>query len=250
MQELSWNLECEFLSENLNQMSPNCNTGLSLCCLFLTKYSHNFITRAGFEISLCGDLLCAGMGLSAAVEAFDAHRISEEEFKLSAASIIKNGKLVVKFQEMYLPWEKAAHIVLGMAVYGLDLPVDPNDAIRVEPDEAPKLREDDSGITSSPSARRWRLWPIPFRRVKTLDHTNSNLSVDLFVDSETSPTFRGKSESPHKQLLRTNVPTTEQIASLNLNEGQNLITFSFCTRVLGMQKVCFFSFLVSFVILR
>ncbi|KAM7526283.1 hypothetical protein LguiA_016185 [Lonicera macranthoides] len=194
-------------------------------------------SKTRFEISLCGDLLCAGMGLSAAAEAFNAHRISEEEFKLSAASIIKNEKLVVKFQEMYLPWEKAAHIVLGMAVYGLDLPVDPNDAIRVEPDEAPKLREDDSGITSSPSARRWRLWPIPFRRVKTLEHTNSNLSEDLFVDSEPSPTFRGKSESPHKQLLRTNVPTTEQIASLNLNEGQNLITFSFCTRVLGMQKV-------------
>ncbi|XP_059646975.1 phosphatidate phosphatase PAH1-like [Cornus florida] len=200
-----------------------------------------------FEISLCGNLLRAGMGLSGAAEAFDAHKISEDEFKLSAASIVKNENLVIRLEERYLPWNKAAPFVLGIAAYGLHLPVEPKDTISVEQDETSKSKDDDSGLPSTPSGRRWRLWPIPFRRVKTLEHTSSNSSSEeVFVDSESgsqnqpvvpSPTSHGGSESPHKQLLRTNVPTTEQIASLNLKEGQNMVTFTFSTRVLGMQQV-------------
>ncbi|KAE9447862.1 hypothetical protein C3L33_20244, partial [Rhododendron williamsianum] len=170
---------------------------------------------SGIELSLCGNLL-------------------------HAASIAKNENLVVRFHDRYLSWDKAAPIVLGVAAYGLDLPVDPKDAIPVE--------QDGSSVTSTPSGRRWRLWPSPFRRVKTVEHTTSNASSEeVFVDSEsgsqnqpfeqapTTPT--GGSESPHKQLVRTNVPTTEQIASLNLQEGQNMVTFSFSTRVLGTQQV-------------
>lgn len=140
-----------------------------------------------------------------------------------------------------MTWDKAAHIVLGKAAFGLDLPVEPNDAIPVEKNETPK--------TATSSGRRWRLWPNPFRRVKTLQHTDSNSSSeDVFVDSESGlqstpvepiPPSPGGVETPtpKKQLGRTNIPTTEQIASLNLKEGQNMVTFSFCTRVLGRQQV-------------
>lgn len=200
-----------------------------------------------FEISLCGKELRAGMGLVAAAEAFEAQRISEEEFKTSAPSIIKNENLIIRFREKYLTWDKAAHIVLGMAAFGLDLPVEPKDAIPVEQDETPKARGGDSKIAATSSGRRWRLWPIPFRRVKTLQHTDSNSSSeDVFVDSESGsqsthvepiPPSPGGSETPKKQLGRTNIPTTEQIASLNLKEGQNMVTFSFSTRVLGTQQV-------------
>ncbi|XP_057471600.1 phosphatidate phosphatase PAH1-like [Actinidia eriantha] len=202
-------------------------------------------TDSRLEISLCGNLLHAGMGLNAAAEVFNSHRITEEAFKLSAASIINNENLVVRVQDRYLPWDKAAPIVLGVAAYGLDLPVDPKDAIPVEQDETPKLG-DDGCNTSTPSGRRWRLWPIPFRRVKTLEHTTSDSSSEeVFVDSESgslnqpvesTPVSTGGSESPHKHI-RTNVPTTEQISSLNLKEGQNMVTFSFSTRVWGLQKV-------------
>lgn len=188
------------------------------------------------------------MGLGAAAEIFDAHRISAEEFESSAASIIKNENLIIRFRETYFPWEKAAPIVLGKAAFNLDLPIDPRDAIPVEQDHTPKLRDEDSGLTPSSSGRRWRLWPIPFRRVKTLEHTSSNSSnEEEFVDSESvlqnsqtdiTPTSHNSNDSPRKQLVRTNVPTNEQIASLNLKEGQNMITFSFSTRVLGKQQVC------------
>ncbi|CAI9766289.1 unnamed protein product [Fraxinus pennsylvanica] len=202
--------------------------------------------NTGLEISLCGNLLCAGMGLSAAAEAFDRNCISLEEFKVSASSIVKNENLIVRIQGKYLIWDNAAPIILGLAAYGLNLPVELDNVIPVE-QETTEAKDDESGLKSTPSGRRWRLWPIPFRRVKTLEHTGSNSSnEEVFVDSEfvsesqhvePTPTPRAASESPRKQVIRTNVPTTDQIASLNLEEGQNMVNFIFSTRVLGTQKV-------------
>lgn len=186
------------------------------------------------------------MGSGAAAEVFNATRISEMEFKNSAKSIIKNENLVARIQGKYLSWEKAASIVLGLAAYDLELPIEYTDVIPVEQGGTPRV--DDSGLERSASGRRWRLWPIPFRRVKTLEHTSSNVSAeDVFLDTESSlhnqgadpsPTARGGKLSPRKQLVRTNVPTSEQIDSLNLKDGQNMVVFIFSTRVLGVQKVC------------
>ncbi|CAN8270038.1 unnamed protein product [Cochlearia groenlandica] len=203
----------------------------------------------GYELSLCKDELREGMGLSAASEVFDMHRISKEEYINSATSILESENLVVRIKETYMPWKKAARIVLGKAVFGLDLDIQQEDVINVEENESAKHKDDETTITPSSSGRRWRLWPIPFRRVKTVEHTSSNSSSeeeeDLFVDSEpglqNSPeplsSAESRHESPRKQLVRTNVPTNEQIASLNLKDGQNMITFSFSTRVFGTQQV-------------
>ncbi|KAL1193881.1 Phosphatidate phosphatase PAH1 [Cardamine amara subsp. amara] len=204
-------------------------------------------TGLRYELSLCKDELRQGMGLSAAAEVFDVHRISMEEYVISATSILDSENLVVRIRETYIPWKKAARIVLGKAVFDLDLDIQPDDVISVEENESLKPKDDEATITPSSSGRRWRLWPIPFRRVKTFEHTSSNSSSeeDLFVDSEpglqNSPepqsTTESRHESPRRQLVRTNVPTNEQIASLNLKDGQNMITFSFSTRVLGTQQV-------------
>ncbi|CAB4314832.1 unnamed protein product [Prunus armeniaca] len=194
-----------------------------------------------FEISLCGNELRVGMGVKAAAEAFAARRVSAQDFITSATSILKNENLIIRYRERYFLWEKAAPVVLGMAAFDLDLPVAPEDAIPVEQDGSEKPRDEDSGMPSTPTGRRWRLWPIPFRRVKTLEHTSSNSSnEDEFVDSESglqNSQLEATPESPQKQFVRTNVPTNEQIASLNLKEGQNMITFSFSTRVWGTQQV-------------
>ncbi|KAG5035492.1 hypothetical protein JHK87_010402 [Glycine soja] len=107
-----------------------------------------------FEASLCGHQLKADMGLVAAAE----------------------------FRERYLLWEKVAPLVLGITVFGLDLPVEPKDTILVGLDDAVKAKNDAPGPASS--ERRWRLWPMPFRRVKKIDHTDSVSSEEVFVDSE------------------------------------------------------------------
>ena len=118
------------------------------------------------------------MGLVAAAEVFEAHRISAEEFRSSALSIIKNENLVLKFRERYLLWEKAAPLVLGMTVFGLDLPIEPKDTIPVGLDDAVKAKN--GAPRPASSGRRWRLWPMPFRRVKTIDHTDSVSSEEVF----------------------------------------------------------------------
>ncbi|GAB2258196.1 hypothetical protein Droror1_Dr00014356 [Drosera rotundifolia] len=203
------------------------------------------------EISLCGHLLCPGMGVGAAAEVFNAHRVSEEEYNRSTSSILKNENLVVRFRESYLPWDKAAPVILGIAAFGSAFPLELNDAIPVEQEKIQRLEENNLGSPSTPG-RRWRLWPIPFRRSKVLQHSNSNISNDdVFVDTDpqnlttdppltpqaSTPRTEGGSKSPHKKILRTNIPTSEQIASLNLKDGQNMVTFSFSTRVLGLQQV-------------
>ncbi|XP_072955342.1 phosphatidate phosphatase PAH1 isoform X1 [Typha angustifolia] len=199
----------------------------------------------GFEISLCGNLLRPSMGRRSAEETFDAHRISEEEFKSSGPSIIKDTNLIVRVEDKYLPWDKAAHVVLGKVVFGQIFSIEPKDAIPVEHEETSHIREETPGMSPSFSSR-WRLWPNPFRRSRSLQHSNSNSSSEeLFVDSESvlqSPTAEqtpqgNKNQSPRKQFMRTNIPTNEEMASLHLKEGQNMIAFSFCTRVLGKQKV-------------
>ncbi|KAJ4795915.1 Phosphatidate phosphatase [Rhynchospora pubera] len=214
----------------------------------------------GCEISICGNMLRPGMGRISAEEIFEAHRISEEEFRSSGSSIIKNSNLIVRIDNDYFPWYKAAHIVLGKAVFGPKFSFEVKDAIPVEE------REDTIGISPSFS-RRWRLWPIPFRMSRSLQRTDSSASDELFLDSESflqSPTDDQASEfssgvggvsssnkndssfsnydtsvgdTPRKQFVRANTPTNEQIASLNLKEGQNMVAFSFSTRVLGKQEV-------------
>ncbi|KHN22815.1 Transketolase, chloroplastic [Glycine soja] len=96
-----------------------------------------------FEALLCGHELKVGMGLVAAA----------------------------KFRERYLLWKKAAPLVLGMIVFGLDLPIEPKDTIPVGLDDAVKAKN--GAPRPASSGRRWRLWPMPFRRVKTIDHTDS-----------------------------------------------------------------------------
>ncbi|KAG6430454.1 hypothetical protein SASPL_108522 [Salvia splendens] len=161
----------------------------------------------------------------------------------SGEFIIKNQNLIFRIQGKYLPWRKAAHVVLGIAAFDLELPVNSNDVIPVDIGMT-DVEDDENGMPLTPSCR-WRLWPIPFRKVKTLEHTSSMSSDEAYLDSEavspshstsTSSGYPG-TESPRKQIIRTNVPNTDQIESLNLKEGQNMVNFVFSTRVLGPQKV-------------
>uniref|UniRef100_A0A5B6ZWK7 Putative phosphatidate phosphatase PAH1 isoform X3 n=1 Tax=Davidia involucrata TaxID=16924 RepID=A0A5B6ZWK7_DAVIN len=111
-QELDEQIRIELVDQgmesSLREPAPEDECSKSETVEPLTTYSEGMKTDSSmrFEISLCGNLLHAGMGLGAAAEVFDAHLISEEEFKLSAASIIKNENLVIRIRERYLLWEK------------------------------------------------------------------------------------------------------------------------------------------------
>ncbi|XP_050213036.1 phosphatidate phosphatase PAH2-like isoform X3 [Mercurialis annua] len=91
----------------------------------------------------------------------------------------------------------------------------------------------------------WRLWPFSFRGSRSRKAT------------QTTPTETGRSDIENvsdsnvaigtdktvvkpkvlKKMVRVNTPTSEELASLNLKEGGNVITFTFSTAMLGRQKV-------------
>lgn len=203
---------------------------------------------SGIEISLCGDLLSEGMGTEAAAKAFDSQKLSLEDFHNSGAAITKNEKLVVKIGGQYFPWDAAASSILGMVPLGFEEPVNPEGAIPVEWVENTLGRcTSDSFVTSG---RGWRFWPFTSRRIKTTERSKSAPIVpkdQLMVDPETAAlqsSFDGALAIKHdfyrgtgKRKVRSNTPTSEQLASLNLKDGQNTITFTFSTRMLGKQQV-------------
>lgn len=47
-----------------------------------------------------------------------------------------------------------------------------------------------------------------------------------------------ESSTLKENKVRSFLPTSQMLASMNLKEGSNRITFTFCTRVLGKQQVC------------
>ncbi|KAH9320852.1 hypothetical protein KI387_015491, partial [Taxus chinensis] len=198
----------------------------------------------GIELSLCRHLLFEGMGSDAAAQAFDSLRVSVEQFHISGAAVTKNENLVVKIGDRYFPWDAAAPIILGMVAFGVEGPVQSEGAIPVERVEKALARyASDSFVTPSGG---WRLWPFSFRKSKIPQRSYSAQTTpinDLIGEPQTAlqDSFDGSLNDYYrksgKRKMRSNTPTSEQLASLNLKEGQNLITFTFSTRVLGKQQV-------------
>ncbi|KAL8230899.1 hypothetical protein R6Q57_000677 [Mikania cordata] len=82
----------------------------------------------------------------------------------------------------------------------------------------------------------WSLWP--FRRAVTKSVTEeSKNDSDVDVGQETEAGKEWSSPNSDKMHTRELTPTPEQLASLNLSEGKNTVTFTFSTAVLGLQKV-------------
>ncbi|PRQ27656.1 putative phosphatidate phosphatase [Rosa chinensis] len=103
---------------------------------------------------------------------------------------------------------------------------------------------DPSKASVTPSGS-WKLWPFRFRR------TNSQKAMQPNLNDCGSPEVENASESVvgvdssnivltpkgMKKTERATSPTSEQLASLNLNEGRNTVTFTFSTAMLGKQQV-------------
>ncbi|KAL6216570.1 hypothetical protein ACLB2K_009793 [Fragaria x ananassa] len=113
---------------------------------------------------------------------------------------------------------------------------------------------DPSEASVTPSGR-WKLWPFRFRRTnsqKALQpNPNSQKALQPNLNDCGSPEVENAAESTvgvdsidsvrtpkgMKKTERATSPTSEQLASLNLNEGRNTVTFTFSTAMLGNQQV-------------
>eukprot|EP01018_Ginkgo_biloba_P028432 Gb_16345 [translate_table: standard] len=195
----------------------------------------------GIGVSLCRHLLSEGMGCAAAAQAFDSEKVSMEELNSSGEANLKTEKLVVRVGGQYFPWDAAAPIILGTVTFNLKSSAESEGAIPIEclKEAESKTYGPDFIVTSQGG---WRLRPFTLRRPNTPERSICARSV-----SEDVPVIEPEVEalvikkSSYKQSgkgkVRTNTPTSEQLASLNLKEGQNIITFKFSSSLFGKQQV-------------
>ncbi|XP_050213034.1 phosphatidate phosphatase PAH2-like isoform X2 [Mercurialis annua] len=200
------------------------------------------VVNLAVEISLCKHLLYEGMGAEAASQAFDAEKLDINKLTSIGPTVVKNDRLIVRIRGYYFPWDAAAPIVLGMVAFGSEMVFEPKGIIPVDQVEKSLVGDPNAIIATGGS---WRLWPFSFRGSRSRKAT------------QTTPTETGRSDIENvsdsnvaigtdktvvkpkvlKKMVRVNTPTSEELASLNLKEGGNVITFTFSTAMLGRQKV-------------
>lgn len=173
-------------------------------------------------------MLSVGMGEEAARQAFDSQKLTLEKFReLGPPNLIKNDKLVIRIGGHYFPYEAAAPAVLGLVSFGeiakelLNL----KGMIRVDQVDPTK-----SIVRAGGS---WRLWPFGSKRSTTIS-TYNVMGEGLDSNFEECEGANGKSG---RKKVRSLIPTSEEIASLHLKEGRNVVTFTFSTAMLGKQQV-------------
>lgn len=150
-----------------------------------------------------------------------------EKFASLGPSILENDKLIVKIGGCYFPWDAAAPIILGVVSFGTTQVFEPKGMIAVDRNEKP-------GDVLAQGSGSWKLWPFSLRRSK--NDTEVSSSRDVAEPEEKQE----KSPIPVKKTVRALTPTSEQLASLNLKEGMNSVTFTFSTNIVGTQQVILF----------
>ncbi|GLT92254.1 hypothetical protein SLE2022_101010 [Rubroshorea leprosula] len=183
------------------------------------------------EISLCKHLLNKGMGADAAAQAFDSEKLDTEKFNSLGPTVVKNDKLVVRIFGQYFPWDAAAPILLGMVKSGSERIFELKGMITVEK----SIEENQSKVLDS-SSGSWKLWPFSFkgsRSNKKLAQGGTRILAAKNADDDKNELKPKKV----KTMVRAITATSEQVASLNLKEGRNAVTFTFSTAMLGKQQV-------------
>ncbi|RAL47274.1 hypothetical protein DM860_013239 [Cuscuta australis] len=89
-----------------------------------------------------------------------------------------------------------------------------------------------------------RTWSFPFKRSNSTLVIRDSLNENINTDAKSPP--RDSSECTEedvpkvritKKKIRALTPTSEQLASLNLKAGKNIVIFTFSTPMLGKQQV-------------
>ncbi|GAV88301.1 LOW QUALITY PROTEIN: Lipin_N domain-containing protein/LNS2 domain-containing protein [Cephalotus follicularis] len=193
------------------------------------------------EISLCKHLLYE-IRADAASQAFDTNKLDIGKFDLGS-TVVKNDMLVVKIGGRHFPWEVTVPIILWMVTFGYQEILESKAMIAVDQVEQ-SFEGNISKVVVSPGGS-WNLWPFSFKRSRSrkamqLPPSDAR-SSDAENASESTIVMVGDKNVLHskvvKKTVRAKTPTSEQIASLNLKEGRNTVTFTFSTAMLGRQQV-------------
>ncbi|KAJ9672638.1 hypothetical protein PVL29_026029 [Vitis rotundifolia] len=137
--------------------------------------------------------------------------------------------------------DAAAPIVLGLLSLGKEQILELKGMIAI--DQVEKTLEGGPSKAIVASGGSWRLWP--FRRSRAIPSIqpviNNTTQSDAENASEMTAGIDGNNNVCKPKLTKKKVrvitPRSEQLASLNLKEGRNTITFTFSTAMLGEQQV-------------
>ncbi|KAK8513852.1 hypothetical protein V6N13_005036 [Hibiscus sabdariffa] len=195
----------------------------------------NTLNNPAVEISLCKHLLFEGMGAEAACQVFDVEKLDDKKFSSLGPAIVKNDRLVVRIGGRYFPWDEAAPIILRMVTFGSEEIFEPKGMIPVERVEKSIEGDPSKDVSRSGS---WRLWPFSLKRSRSRnavqpDPAENAADVAAACDGDKNML----KPSQVKKMIRAITPTSEQLASLNIKDGMNHITFTFSTPMLGKQQV-------------
>ncbi|KAK3029432.1 hypothetical protein RJ639_037717, partial [Escallonia herrerae] len=95
------------------------------------------------------------------------------------------------------------------------------------------------------SGGSWRRWSFPFKKSRSMDVSQPDSDCTKSFDAENAlESTSAKNEEKdlpkpkvNKKRIRIRIPTSEQLASLNLKEGPNKVSFTYWTSMLGEQQV-------------
>ncbi|KAJ6328131.1 hypothetical protein OIU77_009926 [Salix suchowensis] len=93
----------------------------------------------------------------------------------------------------------------------------------------------DSSKVLVDSEASWRIWPFSFKRSRSRKIPQQPLNDSRSFDSENLSECNLPTDKDNgvikpkvtKKMVRANTPTSEELASLNLKEGRNVVTFTF-----------------------
>lgn len=199
----------------------------------------NFPFDPAVEVSLCKHLLYVGMGADAASQAFDAEKLDIHRYTSLGPSVVKDDRLVVRIGGQYFPWDAASPILLGMASFGADRIFEPKGMIAIDKEE--RTLDGNASKVIIPAGGSWRIWPFSLKNSKSRKAMYSvrSFGAESVTETANSPNADELLPKPKvvKKMAKAMTPTSEQLASLNLKEGSNLVTFTFSTAMLGKQQV-------------
>ncbi|XP_016488332.2 phosphatidate phosphatase PAH2 isoform X1 [Nicotiana tabacum] len=139
-----------------------------------------------------------------------------------------------------------------------DMPSNPDDlnsSIVLQTTEVAEVAEEVQNISATPKIERdarsnnlssgnWRSWSFSYKRSKSQKSSGSSVDEDVNSDAKSISNNTGgvrekdvpRSRISKKKIMLT-TPTSEQLATLNLKEGKNIVVFTFSTAMLGTQQV-------------
>uniref|UniRef100_M1ADY8 Lipin family protein n=1 Tax=Solanum tuberosum TaxID=4113 RepID=M1ADY8_SOLTU len=106
----------------------------------------------------------------------------------------------------------------------------------------PEIERDPRSINSLGSRSSWRSWSFAFKRSRSMKNSGLSMDEDVNTAKDISKNTGGDREDVprpkiSKKKLMVTTPAPEQLATLNLKEGKNIVVFTFSTAMLGKQQV-------------